>query len=340
MRFFISLLSGILFFICLIGISFLGILYIYQTKGSHDTPKEIMIPSGTSVEGIAQILKSEHVLNNYADYTIPLMTRLRGNAPFLKAGEYAIPAHASAEEIIALLESGKTIIRKMTFPEGHTVYEITEALKKNPLLSGDITIIPAEGTLMPNTYLYHRGMARDDIITQMTIGQKNLLESLWKTRQEDLPFKSPQEALILASIVEKETGIARERPIIASVFINRLRKGMRLQSDPTIIYGITKGQSLFTRPLYRSDIIRATDHNTYQMDGLPLTPICNAGMESLKAVFNPAQTDYLYFVADGTGGHIFAKTLEEHNANVKKWREIERSKNDNQVNIDNKDYSL
>ena len=205
-----------------------------------------------------------------------------------------------------------------------------ERLKANEVLVGEIKNPPAEGELLPDTYLFNRGGTRQSIIDQMNTAQKKFIEKLWPTRAEGLPLKTPEEALILASIVEKETGQADERAHVAAVFVNRLRRGMRLQSDPTIIYGITRGQGKLDRPIRRSDIRQKTDYNTYQIDGLPPTPIANPGRASIEAVLNPVETEHLYFVADGTGGHVFARTLAEHNANVRKWRSWLRDQREQQ----------
>ena len=194
------------------------------------------------------------------------------------------------------------------------------------MLTGTVPIVPAEGTLLPETYLVTRGTSRQEVIDRMQRAQAKLIDDLWDGRAEGLPFTTIAEALVLASIVEKETGKGDERDKAASVFINRLERGMRLQSDPTIIYGITKGQGPLGRRIRRSEIDRATPWNTYQVDGLPPTPICNPGAAAIAAVLNPAETEYLFFVADGTGGHAFARTNREHERNVRKWRRIQRER--------------
>ena len=229
------------------------------------------------------------------------------------------------------LAEGKSVLYRFTAPEGLTSAQIIRAMKANDALTGEIDSIPAEGTLLPETYMVPRAMSRADLLKQMQRAQSELIDKLWETRQKDLPIKTKAEAIILASVVEKETGVGGERDVVAGVFINRLRRGMRLQSDPTIIYGVSKGEPLYNkkgqrRTLYRSEIDRKTDWNTYQIDGLPKTPICNPGAEAIAAVLAPAKTDYLFFVADGSGGHVFAKTVAEHNRNVKNWRKIERKR--------------
>ncbi len=250
--------------------------------------------------------------------------RLRGDAPKLKAGEYKIPAGASVVEIIDLLVEGKSILHYLTAPEGRTTAQILALVHADDALSGELTLTPGEGELLPETYAFTRGRTRDEIVGDMMKAHDVLVDQLWNDRAMDLPFSTADEAIILASIVEKETGVAEERPLIAAVFINRLKKRMRLQSDPTIIYGLTKGEPL-GRGLRVSEIEGATPYNTYVIFGLPPTPIANPGRAAIEAVLNPAESDALYFVADGTGGHVFAASLDEHNRNVAEWRRIERA---------------
>jgi UPF0755 protein len=248
-----------------------------------------------------------------------------GRASELKAGDYAIPAHASPVEIMNILINGKAIVYKLTLPEGYTTAMALDLIRKHPSLEGEITIAPAEGSLLPETYVFNRGMARDALIKEMQEDHTAAINQLWPTRTPNLPFTTKEEAVTLASIVEKETGIASERPRVAAVFVNRLRKGMKLQSDPTIIYGLTGGVPL-GRGIRQSELEKATPYNTYVIPGLPPTPIANPGKEALKAVLNPAPTEDLYFVADGSGGHAFASTLAEHEKNVQNWRQIEKQR--------------
>ncbi len=216
---------------------------------------------------------------------------------------------------------------RVVLAEGVTSWQVVEELKQADFLTGDIADIPAEGSLAPDSYEVTKGMARSQLLAQMQERQQNILNELWPQRAEGLPLDTPQEALILASIVEKETAVPAERPMVASVFINRLEQGVRLQTDPTVIYGITDGRAPLGRGLRQSELRRETPYNTYVIDGLPPTPIANPGRASIAAVLNPAETDYLYFVADGTGGHAFSETLAEHNENVARWREIEAERN-------------
>lgn len=253
-----------------------------------------------------------------------LAARMDGVAAGLKAGEYEIPAGASIADIIGILKEAKPILRVVTVPEGRTTAQVIRMLSETELLTGEVTLEPAEGSLLPETYSYSRGEARDELITRMQAAHREAVDSLWETRAADLPIKTKEEAVVLASIVEKETGVADERPRVAGVFINRLRRGMKLQSDPTVIYGVSRGEPL-GRGIYASELRAETPYNTYIIRGLPPTPIANPGREAIAAVLNPLQTDELYFVADGTGGHAFATTLAEHSRNVAKWRQIERA---------------
>ena len=229
-------------------------------------------------------------------------------------------------EVMETIRSGKGILYKVTIPEGLTSVQIVQRLKENQVLTGDVPPeIPAEGSLLPDTYPFQRGSTRADVLAQMMRAQEEIVARTWEKRIDGLPIKTPQELVILASIVEKETGKADERPRVASVFINRLNQGIRLQSDPTILYGLFGGQGRpADRAILRSDIDRPTPYNTYQIDGLPPGPIGNPGRAALEAVANPSRTNDIYFVADGSGGHVFAQTLEEHNENVKRWRIIEK----------------
>ena len=212
---------------------------------------------------------------------------------------------------------------RVTLAEGVTSWNVVEALKAADFLTGDIAEVPLEGTLAPESYDVSKGADRAELLAQMAARQTATLAEAWSTRAEGLPYATPEEALIMASIVEKETGVAAERKLVASVFLNRLAQGIKLQTDPTVIYGVTKGQGILGRGLRQSELRRETPWNTYVIDGLPATPIANPGRLSIEAALNPDTSDYLFFVADGTGGHAFAATLEEHNENVAKWRAIE-----------------
>ena len=215
------------------------------------------------------------------------------------------------------------LVLRITVAEGVTSWQIVDGLKKADFLTGAIETVPPEGSLAPGGYEVERGSERGALVVAMTEKQSKILAEAWEGRSQGLPYDTPQEALIMASIIEKETGIAEERGKVASVFVNRLQQGMRLQTDPTVIYGITKGEGVLGRGLRQSELRRDTPYNTYVIDGLPPTPIANPGAEAIKAAMSPETTDYLFFVADGSGGHVFAETLEEHNKNVARWRAIE-----------------
>ncbi|WP_371397862.1 endolytic transglycosylase MltG [Fretibacter rubidus] len=324
-------LSFILIILAVIAV-FAGLSYIknsYEKPGPLAVDTAFTVPSGAGLSRLSSLLETGGFIENG--------TILRAKARFMdiggdiKVGEYNIPAGASMAEIVNIISSGKTILYPVTAPEGLTTAQILRIIAASDHLSGDISLSPPEGSLLPETYMTPRGMSRDAVIRKMMSDQTALIKRLWEARQEGLPVKTKEEAIILASVVEKETGVGGERAEVAGVFTNRLRRGMRLQSDPTIIYGISKGEILTGRDgrqrgLRRSEIDRKTDWNTYQIDGLPKTAICNPGADALAAVLNPAKTNNLYFVADGTGGHVFSPTLAGHNANVAKWRKIERER--------------
>lgn len=242
----------------------------------------------------------------------------------LKAGEFLIPAGSSLKNTLEIIQAGKTYSRRLSIPEGYSVAQIEKIIAETPWIDGPFPEME-EGSLHPETYFYDRGDRAEDIASRMQQRQKELLDDLWEARDLSIALKSPDEAIILASIVEKETGQRSERELVAAVFHNRLKQGMRLQSDPTVIYGLTGGLPLGRR-LLRSDLLQYSEYNTYRINGLPPTPIANPGEASIRAVLNPAKVPYLYFVADGTGGHAFAVTLKEHNKNVAKWRKIRDSK--------------
>lgn len=284
----------------------------------------VLLKPGSSVAQIAEDLRAAGAIRNPALFVA--VVRFRRVQTDLKAGEYSIPTGSSVIEVIDLLVAGKSILHYFTAPEGRTTAQILREIGANPVLAGDLTVMPAEGELLPETYAFTRGETRDGLVRIMMAAQASLLEKLWDGRALDLPFNTRAEAVTLASIVEKETGIAEERPRIAAVFVNRLKRGMRLESDPTVIYGLTGGEPL-GRGLRVSELRKETPYNTYLIKGLPPTAIANPGRESIEAVLNPADTRDIFFVADGAGGHAFAETLEEHNRNVAKWRRFEREQN-------------
>ncbi len=311
-----------------IGGSILWFMHEFEKPGPLTVTRTFGIPRGEGPIEIAQRLEREGIISNrwvfvaghYARATVK-----RSKPQHLKAGEYEFKKGTSLAQVHATLVEGKSILSKVTLPEGLTSAQIVARLNAHEDLDGEITDIPPEGALLPDTYRFSKGMQRQELIDRMRSEQERFLAAVWEKRQADLPVASPQEALILASIVEKETGRADERDRVAAVFVNRLRKNMRLQSDPTIIYGIVGGQGSLGRPITRADIDGKTPYNTYQINGLPPTPICNPGRSAIEATLNPAKSDDLYFVADGTGGHAFSTTLKEHNAAVANWRRVERA---------------
>lgn len=297
--------------------------HLARSPGPLVAETVLLIPSGASVSSISKSLAEAGVVEHPELFIAAV--RLKGVQSRIKAGEYKIPAGASVLEVIDLLIEGKSILYYFTAPEGLTTDQILRLLAADETLVGDITSSPGEGELLPETYAFTRGETRDGVIARMMKDQDALVDKLWPERALELPFATPAEALILASIVEKETGVAEERPRIAAVFVNRLKRGMRLESDPTIIYGLTKGEPL-GRGLRQSELRSDTPYNTYVIRGLPPTPIANPGRESIAAVLNPMDTDDIFFVADGTGGHAFASNLKDHEANVAKWRQVEKAR--------------
>ncbi|MEZ5982920.1 MAG: endolytic transglycosylase MltG [Parvularculaceae bacterium] len=282
----------------------------------------ILLRPGVSVSTIADELEAAGAVRYPALFIA--VVRVKGVQSVLKAGEYEIPAGASVLDIVDLLVKGKSILHTLTAAEGLTTAQILRIIEGDEILAGEITLTPAEGELLPETYSYTRGETRDGVIRMMMKARNDVLDELWDGRALDLPFNTRDEAVILASIVEKETAVPDERPLIASVYVNRLKKGMRLESDPTVIYGVTGGEPL-KRGLRVSELKKETPYNTYVVKGLPPTPIANPGRAAIEAVLNPADTDYIFFVADGTGGHAFSSTLAEHNRNVIRWRQVERN---------------
>jgi UPF0755 protein len=299
----------------------------FTQPGPLAADKTFQVERGGGVLGIAAELEKAGIISSANVFAaVATATGKRGR---LKPGEYLFKQAMSMRSVMGLIVSGKIITYKVTIPEGWTTAQALDRLRENEILTGDITLTPAEGQLMPDTYVFQRGETRDDIVKSMMKSSEKLMDELWPQRALDAPVKTPAEALILASIIEKETAVPDERARVASVFANRLREGMRLQSDPTIIYGITGGKAKLDRPLTRKDIAQATPYNTYQINGLPPGPIANPGRASISAALAPAKTGDLYFVADGSGGHVFAATLVEHRINVRKWRQIEKQRNQN-----------
>jgi UPF0755 protein len=324
----LSVMSGLLTLIVALALAgIFGFTMLERevtAKGPLQDDKVVLIPRNTGTSEIAGILKGEGVIEqSWLFEAYALINRQRGH---LKAGEFQFKAGTSIQEAIDTLVQGKAILHSVTVPEGLTSDQIVARLYENEILSGDILETPREGTLLPDTYKFERGTTRQQIINTMQAAQRQAIEQIWQRRSAELPIKSPQELVILASIVEKETGRADERTRVAGVFINRLMKRMKLQSDPTIVYGLVGGKGTLGRGILRSEIVAATPYNTYVIEGLPPGPIANPGRAALEAVANPSRTKDLYFVADGSGGHAFAETYEQHQRNVNRWRQIEKTR--------------
>jgi UPF0755 protein len=282
----------------------------------------VVLERGSGVRQIGETLKAAGVISSASVFAAA--ARITGAAADLKAGEYEFPSGASMARVLADIRDGKVVRHQVTIPEGWTSGMVLDALRAEAELVGAAEE-PPEGSILPDTYRLERGESRAAVIQRMREARDKVLADLWATRQPGLPIETPEEAVILASIVEKETGVAAERPRVAAVFVNRLRLGMALQSDPTIIYGLTRGRPL-GRGIRASELAAAGPYNSYKMVGLPPTPIANPGREALAAVLDPPKSDELFFVADGSGGHAFAVTYEDHKRNVARWREIERQK--------------
>lgn len=302
----------------------------FAEPGPLPTDKVVIIERGSTTEDIVETLSREGVVARPSLLWAVLLWRdisskfgSEGASRRAKSGEYLFRQAATMSEVVEIITSGRSIQHAITIPEGLTSEQIVERLMQNELLTGEIASVPAEGSLLPDTYRINRGTTRESLIARMASEQRRVLNEIWNRRAKDLPLRNPRELVTLASIVEKETGRADERPRVASVFYNRLDKKMRLQSDPTIIYGIVGGKATLGRPISRADIDRPTAYNTYTIPALPPGPIANPGRAAMEATANPSRTRDLYFVADGTGGHAFAETLEQHNRNVARWRQIE-----------------
>jgi UPF0755 protein len=294
----------------------------YTAQGPLKEPAIVDIPRNADRVQVANLLHDKGVVSDPLVMGLAALVQgLRGAS--LKSGEYEFPAGASMAEVFNIVASGRVVTYKLTVPEGWTSEMAVNRLREQEAMSGDLAVVPAEGAVIANTYLFARGKDRQQLLDEMVAAQSKLVAEVWAKRPAGSIIKTPTELVTLASIVEKETAKAEERPRVAAVFLNRLKAGMRLQSDPTIIYGIAGGKGKLDRPISQADIDGETPYNTYRINGLPPGPIASPGKDSLEAVINPAVTSDLYFVADGTGGHVFAATLEEHNANVQKWRAIE-----------------
>ena len=291
-------------------------------SGPLEKDRTFIVSTGDSLGAVAERLEQEGMIGSARSFS--LRARLFGGGAPIKAGEFLIPARASASRILSIIQSDAVIRRLVTIPEGMPSIMVRERLMAQPHLTGDIPI-PAEGSVLPDSYDFERGESREAVLRRMQAAMSSTLAEAWAKRGPNIAVRTPQEALVLASIVEKETGKSSERRMVAGLYSNRLKKGMLLQADPTIIYPITQGKPLGRR-IRQSEIQAVNGYNTYTMTGLPQGPITNPGKASIEAVLNPAKTDALYMVADGTGGHQFSSTLEQHNAAVEKWFAIRRAR--------------
>jgi UPF0755 protein len=294
-----------------------------EAPGPLQGDKVVIIPSRAGMTDIADILQKDGVIDNNRWAFIGAVFALKARSE-LKPGEYAFQKNASLRDVIGTMVDGKVVQHAVTIPEGLTSEQIVTRLSDNDLFSGTVREVPREGTLLPETYKFPRGTSREQVIARMQQTEKRVLAEIWERRNPDIPVKTPEQLVTLASIVEKETGRADERSRVAAVFVNRLRQKIKLQSDPTIIYGLVGGKGTLGRPIKRSEITQPSPYNTYVIEGLPPGPIANPGRASLEAAANPARTRDLFFVADGSGGHVFTETYDQHQKNVAKLRAMEK----------------
>ena len=307
----------IIFLIVLSVLAYMQIKGWIAASGPLLNVTNVVVPKGASLKTVAEELSRAGVIDK--PWLFRIMARINGLAKHLKAGEYQFMPGISLQAAMDKIARGEVFFRRITIPEGLTSGQIMYLIANYPDLEGEIDLDVKEGELLPETYSFELGASRNSIILQARTAMQKALEEVWASRDSSLPLKDVNELLTLASIIEKETGVPEERPLVASVFLNRLKKGMRLQTDPTVIYAITEGETSFGRSLQRADLKIDSPYNTYLNYGLPPGPICNPGREALMAAARPQQSDYLYFVADGKGGHRFARSLNEHNRNVKAW---------------------
>lgn len=312
-----------LFILLLLGVlAAFAVLQVWAGAGPSKENTTVLVAEGASLTGAANQLEQAGVIRSARVFTI--LARVFGGGAPIKAGEYRFLKGLSQSDVLATLQGGKTLQRTVTVPEGTPSVIVHDLLMKAPGLVGEVAV-PPEGTILPDTYSYNRGETRQAVMDRMTKAMVDFLAVAWQKRKPGIAVDNPRDALILASIVEKETGVASERRMVAGVYSNRLKRGMKLQADPTVIYPVTRGRPLGRRIL-RSELDAQNGYNTYAMIGLPQGPIANPGRASIEAVLDPESTNAIFFVADGTGGHIFADTYEQHDANVQKWRALRRAR--------------
>ncbi len=298
--------------------------HLFVKEGPLLEVKLVQIPRGATLDSIAETLHKEGVIES--KFIFVTGVKAFGTQARLRSGEYRFTKRISADGVMGLLTDGRQVQYKITIPEGLTTYQVLERVAKAEGLEGDITERPGEGELLPDTYLFSRGEPRNAVVSRMKKAMQDALDEAWVQRTKDVALKDKRELLIMASIVEKETGEGAERPMVAGVFLNRVKRNMRLETDPTVIYGITEGKGALGRRLLRSDLENPHLYNTYKHAGLPPGPIANPGRAALLATVKPATHNFIYFVADGSGGHAFAETLQEHNKNVERWRKLRRER--------------
>ena len=304
--------------IVLVSLAWWQVKNLIVAEGPLTQVVNVVIPKGANTKIVANELKKSGVIDS--ELLFRLVTRLNRADKNLKAGEYQFMPKSSVLQVMEKIARGEVYYRKITIPEGLTVGQIMYMISNYPGLSGEITLDVKEGELLPETYSFELDAPRDSILLQAKTAMDKIKQVVWDNRAEGLPYKNINDMMTMASIIEKETAVPEERAVVASVFINRLQKRMRLQTDPTVIYALTEGEFELNRALRKNDLNVDSPFNTYRNYGLPPYPICNPGVEAMEAAAHPAKTDYLYFVADGKGGHNFAKSLNEHNRNVRKWK--------------------
>lgn len=291
-------------------------------EGPAEQNTVVLINKGAGSSLVANKLQKAGVINK--PWLFKIVARISGLDKKLKAGEYEFPAKISMNDVLQKMKNGEIVYRQITLAEGLTTKQMLQTIEENEFLSGEISVEAKDGELLPETYTFIRGDSKDNVVKQAKKAMTEAIDNAWDNRDEFIPLKNKNELLILASIIEKETGVREERGLVASVFVNRLKKRMRLQTDPTVIYALTLGQKDLGRLLTKKDLQIDSPYNTYKYYGLPPSAICNPGKESLEAAANPELSDYLYFVANGNGGHNFAKSLKEHNSNVANWKKIRK----------------